>query len=72
MTNQKTIHDAKTGETITRDFTADEIAQHEKDQADETKRKAQVEADTKLVEQKKQAIRDRLGLTADEVKLLLS
>lgn len=72
MTPQKTIIDCLTGETIIRDFTADELAEYEKARADETKRKAQVEADAKLVEQKKQAIRDRLGLTADEVKLLLS
>ena len=57
----------ETGEEIVRDATAAEIAQMELDAADAIARKAQAEA--KAAE--KQALLDRLGLTADEAKLLL-
>jgi hypothetical protein len=57
----------ETGEEIVRDATAAEIAQMELDAADAIARKAQAEA--KAAE--KQALLDRLGITADEAKLLL-
>jgi hypothetical protein len=68
---QITIHNAITGETITRDFTADEIAQLETDQAQaEKEAKAKAEAEKTLAD-KRQTILDRLGLTADEFQTLI-
>jgi hypothetical protein len=64
---QITIHNAATGEIIIRDANADELAQMEIDAANALARKtAEVEKETQ-----RQAILDRLGLTADEAKLLL-
>ena len=70
-TLQKTIHNVATGETITRDFTANEIAEFEadkaktdKDAADKTKADADKQA-------ARQAVLDKLGLTANEVTALL-
>jgi pantoate kinase len=61
------IHNTETNEVIDREMTVEEFAQHEADQlADLAK---QAEADAKAAA--KQAIADRLGLTADELKLLL-
>jgi hypothetical protein len=57
-----------TGEEIIRDANAEEIAQIEIDIADAEARKTQVEAK----EIARQAILDRLGLTAEEAALLLS
>jgi hypothetical protein len=56
-----------TGEEIVRDATAEEIAQIELDAANEATAKAEAEAKVAA----RQAILDRLGLTADEAKLLL-
>jgi uncharacterized protein (UPF0371 family) len=56
-----------TGEEIVRDATAEEIAQIEFDAVNDVARKAEAEA--KAAE--KQALLDRLGITADEAKLLL-
>jgi hypothetical protein len=66
----ETIFDVATGqETVNeRDMTAEEVAQYEADQAVETERIA-VEA-AKAAE--KAALLTRLGITADEAKLLLS
>jgi hypothetical protein len=61
------IINCETGEEIIRDANADEIAQMATDTANATTAKA--EAETKQAA--KQAIADRLGLTADELKLLL-
>ena len=65
---QVTIHNAETGEIITRDANAEEIAQIEADKAAQAVAavaKAKAEAD-------KAALLARLGLTEDEAKLLLS
>jgi hypothetical protein len=64
---QITVVNVETGEEIVRDLTADEIAQMEIDGAN---------AEAKLTEDKaktaaKQAILDRIGLTADELKTIL-
>jgi len=56
-----------TGEEIVRDATAEEIAQMELDADNAAARKAEAEAK----EAARQAIANRLGLTADELKLLL-
>ena len=58
---------AETGEEIIRDATAQEIAVYEAEQAFEASKQAEAEAKAA----QRQAILDRLGLTADEVKLLL-
>ena len=64
---QITIYDAKTGETVTRDFNADELAQLEKDKA-----KAQLDAQALEARQaKRQAVLDKLGLSAEEAAALL-
>lgn len=71
-TPQITIYDCVTGETITRDYNAAELAQLETDiaQADkDTKAKTKAE---KALADKQQTILDRLGLTADEFKTLIS
>lgn len=57
----------ETGEEIVRDATAEEIAQMQLDIDNEKAVKAQAQA--KAAE--RQAILDRLGLTADEAKLIL-
>jgi hypothetical protein len=65
-TPQKTIYDIATGEIVTRDMTADELAAYEKMQAEV---KATKQAQTaKLVA--RQAVLDKLGLTADEAAAL--
>jgi hypothetical protein len=61
------IHDIETGEIIEREMTNAEFKQYEADQAVEVARQAEIE--TKAAE--KQALLDRLGITADEAKLLL-
>ena len=64
----KTVVNCETGETIEREFTADEYAQLEidlaKNQADK------VEAETRS--QAKAELLQRLGITEDEAKLLLA
>jgi hypothetical protein len=64
---QVKIVNAETGEEIIRDANADELAQFEIDKANELARLAAIDAR----EASRQAILDRLGLTADEAKLLL-
>jgi len=64
---QITIHNAETGEIITRDMTAEEIAQREADQAAYA---TQAGADAAKAAEKT-ALLTRLGITADEAKLLL-
>ena len=61
------IVNCETGEEILRDATAEEIAQREID-AENAQAKKQAKAQTVA---QRQAILDRLGLTADEAKLIL-
>ena len=72
MTTPKAfIFDCVTGETITRDFTTDELAQLKIDQAQADKDaadKAKANADKQAA---RQAVLNKLGLTADEVTALL-
>ena len=63
-----TIYDLSSGQVISRELNAEEIAQYEKDQQESEQRK-QIEAAKKV---SRQAILDRLGLTSDEAALLLS
>lgn len=62
------IHDLATGKTVDRDMTADEVTEHEADQAalqaKENQEKSNIAA--------KAALLGRLGITADEAALLLS
>ncbi len=61
------IHDLSTNEIIDREMNDVEFAEYE---ASKIKRlEAQAEAEAKAAE--KQALLDRLGITADEAKLLL-
>ncbi len=62
------IHNVETDEIIDREMTNDELAQYEAEQAKFIKDKSDAEA--KAAE--KAALLDRLGLTEDEAKLLLS
>lgn len=63
-----TIHNTETDEIINREMNDNEFAQYEADKAIEIVREA--EAQTKVVA--RQAILDRLGITAEEAALLLS
>ena len=62
------IHDLATDEVIDREMNDEEFAQYEADQAAEAERAAAEAA--KAAE--KTALLERLGITADEAKLLLS
>lgn len=68
---QVKIVNVETGEEIIRDATAQEIAQMELDSADSLARKATAEAEAETKSAARQAILDRLGLTADEAAILL-
>jgi hypothetical protein len=61
------IHDLETNEVIDREMNDAEFAQYQSDQAAQAIAKEEAEAK----EASRQAILDRLGLTADEAKLLL-
>jgi len=63
----KLIVNCETGETLERELNKAEKDQQKIDQADFTALQAEIEAKATA----KQAIADRLGLTADELKLLL-
>jgi len=59
---------AETGEEIIRDATAQEIALYEAEQAFEASKLAEAQAK----ESARQALLTKLGITAEEAKLLLS
>jgi hypothetical protein len=62
------LHNATTGEVIEREMNADELAQLEIDKTNSVARRAaEAQADTD-----KAALLAKLGITADEAKLLLS
>lgn len=65
---KKIEHNIETGKRIERNFTADEIAQLETDNAEISARLQSEVAKSAA----KQAILTKLGLTADEAALLLS
>ena len=67
MKPQIKIVNCETGEEIVRDANAEELAQMEIDAANAEIKKAEAEAKTA----QRQAILDKLGLTADEARLLL-
>jgi hypothetical protein len=63
-----TEHDALTGETVERDATAGEIAQFELNEAANAQKA--IEEDNKVIA--KAALLEKLGITAEEAKLLLA
>jgi hypothetical protein len=64
----KIIVNCETGEQIEREFTEEEYSQYEADQTVEAQRKSEAQAKNA----QRQAILDRLDLTAEEAALLLS
>jgi hypothetical protein len=64
---KKIIADCTTGEVYERDFTQEELKQYEKDQVRLATEKAEAQAKA----QAKAELLERLGITADEAKLLL-
>ena len=62
-----TIHNSATGEIVEREMSDEELAQWNLNQASAIAKKAEAEA--KAAE--KAALLERLGITADEAKLLL-
>ena len=64
----KVIHDATTGQIFEREMNADELAQWEIDKTVEEAKAAEAEAKAAA----RQALLDKLGITEDEAKLLLS
>ncbi len=63
----KTIVNCETGEVVKRELNAEEIAQQKIDEVGVAARKAEAEAKATA----RQALLDKLGITADEAKLLL-
>jgi len=61
------IHNSETNEVIDREMTDDEFTKYQADKELENQREAEIQA--KAAE--RQAIADRLGLTADDLKILL-
>ena len=61
------IHNTETDEVIDREMTDDEFAEYQAEQAERAAKQAEAEA--KLTA--RQAILNRLGLTADEAALIL-
>ncbi len=66
--NEITIYDCATGETITREMTDAELSNLENIQKAASLEKAEIEAKA----QAKADLLERLGITADEAKLLLA
>jgi hypothetical protein len=66
--NTIVIHNVETGEIVEREMNAEELAQHKKDKA--TFESSQTAEQEKEIA--RQALLDKLGITADEAKLLLS
>ena len=62
------IHNIETDEVIEREMTPAELKQWEKD----TAQNEALKSETQAAESKKAALLDKLGLSAEEAKLLLS
>ena len=69
MSHTHEIHNALTGEIIRPELTADEIAQAEADKAKAEADKARAD---EARDRKRQKVLDRLGITAEELKTILS
>lgn len=66
------IHNAATGETIEREMNDEEFAQYEADQVVWAAEREAKEAAVAEAAAKKAALLDKLGITEEEAKLLLS
>jgi hypothetical protein len=67
-TDNKVIEfNCETGKEVIRDMTAEEIAQRAKDEAENAINQAKQDE----IIAKRQAILDKLGLTADEISLII-
>lgn len=68
MTNPTiTIHDLETGKIVTRELNAKELIEYEETKARSEARTAAIESEA----QKKNALLERLGITAEEAALLI-
>lgn len=65
------IHNSETDEVIDREMTAAEFKIYQANQTAEAEAQAKAQAEAEAKEAARQVILDRLGLTADEAKLLL-
>jgi len=72
MTNQIGIYDHNTGENIVRDMTKQEQAERDAEVAVELAIQVQEQAEAQAKAQAKAELLERLGITEDEAKLLLS
>jgi len=70
-TPQMIMHNVLTGETITRDFTAAEIARAKAQQTVNKIEADQATADATVRANARQTLLNKLGITADEAQLLL-
>ena len=61
------IHNVEIDEVIDREMNDDEFAQYEADKAADVSQKAELQTKAEA----KQTILDRIGLTADELKMIL-
>ena len=68
----KKIINCETGEVTQRELTKDELTQQKIDEANSLAEKAAQQAEAEAQATAKAALLDRLGITADEAKLLLS
>lgn len=68
---QEIIHNVQNDEIEIRDFTAEEIAQHQKNAAESAKFLAQLQSESEAKAAQRAAILERLGLTAEEAAILL-
>jgi hypothetical protein len=68
MINMIKIHNVESGEIVEREMNAEELAQLEADNSKSAQREAEAEATAA----QKAALLERLGITQDEAKLLLS
>ena len=71
MANLKHEVIVSTGEIVEREMTADELAQDKIDREAAAEREAAAAAEKAAAEAARQALLDKLGITADEAKLLL-
>jgi hypothetical protein len=71
MTYLEKIINAETGEETLREYTAEEIAQVEKSKADALLENEKFAAEQASKDAARQAVLDKLGLSADEVAALL-
>jgi hypothetical protein len=68
----KTIINCETGEVTKRELNAEELAQQEIDEANYLAAKAIADAEVESKAAEKQQVLDRLGITEQEARLLLS